>query len=66
MITVAIFINGNPIAARTCVNKGQVRGAPGGQLYKYECDDGKIIKHRRDDGAIKLAIEMLKGVKESS
>jgi len=37
------------------VNKGE---------YKYLLDDGSIIWHSREKGAIKLAIEMLKKIKE--
>lgn len=59
MITVAILVNGNPILARTAVNKLKEKGY-------YECDDGSHIKHDPKDGAVKLAIKMLKTIKESS
>lgn len=60
MITVAILINGQPIIARSAVNKGV--GADG--LTRYAVDDGSEIFHRRDDGAVPLAIQMLQTIKE--
>lgn len=60
MITVAILINGQPIAARSAVNVGQLDSGH----HEYKLDDGKTIIHRRDDGAVKLAIEMLKHIQE--
>ena len=61
MITVSIFINGNPIITRSATNisEGEQKGN-----QEYKVDDGSIIKHNYEDGAIPLAIEMLKGVKE--
>ena len=59
MITVAIFINGEPLMARSAVNKGIEN-----DKHKYAVDDGSIILHNRDDGAVKLAIELLKTIKE--
>lgn len=61
MISVSIMINGNPIYTRSAVNvnqkdtKGKVR---------YDLDDDSTIWHDPDDGAVKLAIEMLKTIKE--
>jgi hypothetical protein len=60
MITVAILINGHPIAARSAVNVGDCAGG----LTKYKLDDGTSVLHRRKDGAVKLAIQMLKSIKE--
>lgn len=60
MISVVILINGAPIFARTA---RRVNGKEG-ELCTYCVDDGKIIKSHYDDGAVKLAIKMLKGVKE--
>lgn len=57
MITVAILINGHPIMARSAV-----RVAEG----VYRIDDGTLIKHNYDDGAVKLSIKMLKTIKEGS
>jgi len=33
-------------------------------VVKYESDDGSIILHNPDDGAVKLAIKMLETIKE--
>jgi hypothetical protein len=59
MITVTIFINGNPIITRSAVNVGD-SDSPA----TYKVDDGRVIKHTRSRGAVALAIKMLKGVKE--
>ncbi len=59
MITVAILINGQPIMSRAAVNR---RELPDGRCL-YELDDGSTLNHRRDDGAVLLAIEMLKTLK---
>lgn len=32
----------------------------------YRIDDGTLIKHNYDDGAVKLSIKMLKTIKEGS
>ena len=60
MITVAILINGNPIAVRSAVNIGECASG----FCKYKLDDGNTLLHNRDDGAVKLAINMLKSIKE--
>lgn len=60
MISVAILINGNPIMARSAVN---VRDLGDGRC-EYKLDDGNTLRHRPDDGAVALAIEMLKTIKE--
>lgn len=58
MITVAILINGNPIMARSANNIGKRKE------NKYKCDDGTIIEHNPDDGAVALAKKMLDTIKE--
>jgi hypothetical protein len=58
MITVTIFINGQPIITRSAVNKGPALN----DLTRYCVDDGSAIFHKPEDGAVKLAIEMLKTV----
>lgn len=63
MISVAIMINGNPIIARSAVNEGEGRGS---NKCRYRLDDGSNIMHHPNDGAVKLAIEMLKTIKEQS
>ena len=60
MISVAIMINGNPITARSAVNEGQARGS---KKIRYRLDDGSEILHCPQDGAVNLAIEMLKTIK---
>lgn len=62
MITVSISINGEPIYARTAVNVTQKPTEFGPNLYRL--DDGRLITHERQSGAVKLAIEMLKTIKE--
>lgn len=61
MISVAIMINGNPIMARSAVNKG-IEFDDGN--VEYLCDDGTIIYHNPDDGAVELAIKLLKTIQE--
>ena len=60
MITVAIFINGNPIIARSARNQTHTRG----KKTKYKCDNGSVIWHNRGEGAVELAKRMLDTVKE--
>lgn len=60
MITVALLINGNPLAARSAVNTGKKKG----KNVIYRNDDGGKILHNPDDGAVKLAIKMLETIKE--
>lgn len=55
MITVAILINGNPIMARSA---SRVKDG----LYK--CDDGTMIEHNYELGAIPLAKKLLDTIKE--
>jgi hypothetical protein len=61
MITVTIFINDTPIITRGAVNTGEV-DKQGRTIYKV--DDGRILKHKREDKAIKLVKMMLDGVVE--
>jgi len=60
MMSVVIFINQTPIMARSC---RQVKNL-GGNLCEYKVDDGTKIVHDRSDGAIELAVKMLKTIKE--
>lgn len=62
MITVAILINGNPIMARSAVNKG-CKNEKG--ETRYRCDDGSHIMHKREDGAVKLAKKLLDTIVEN-
>lgn len=66
MITVTIYINSQPIYTRSARNV-----APEGitfqnheGMHEYDVDDGTHLKHKRSDGAVKLAIKMLKTIKE--
>ena len=61
MISVAIMINGNPICARSAVNKGKLLNS---SKHKYLVDDGSIIYHNPNDGAVKLAKLLLDTIKE--
>lgn len=60
MLSVSICINGNPIMARSAVNQGTVSNG----FDKYLLDDGSTLLHKPGDGAVELAIEMLKTIKE--
>jgi hypothetical protein len=61
VITVTIFINGNPIYTRSACNRSE-KNKDGDT--KYETDTGEIIWHERDDGAIELAKQMLNTIIE--
>ena len=56
MITVAVLINGQPIATRSAVNVGE---DPLADLTIYKSDDGSIVTHRRTEGALVLARKLL-------
>lgn len=60
MMTVAIFLNGNPLVAKSVVNEGF--NSDTGK-HSYRLDSGEVILHDRDAGAIALAIEMLKYIR---
>lgn len=60
MITVAILINGNPIAARNAVNQGR-EDSKGRTAYLT--DSGEIIYHYVEDGAVVLAHALLDLIK---
>ena len=55
MLTVTILINGQPLYTRSCFREYE---------GKYRVDDGSIIEHSYDDGAIKLAHKLLNTIKE--
>lgn len=57
MLTVSILINGQLIYTRTVVNMLVEKKA-------YICDDGSLITHDPDDGAIALAIKALETIRE--
>lgn len=60
MLTVSILINGQPIYTRSAVNISIDDEQP----QKYRLDTGEIILHDQKEGAVKLATEMLKTIKE--
>ena len=62
MITVAIMINAKPLYARTAVRMKDPakKGAPA----EYHLDDGSIVHHDPDAGAVELAKRMLSTIKE--
>jgi hypothetical protein len=60
MITVAILINGKPLMARSATNT--MNEIDEGIIYL--CDTGEEIIHRPQDGAVALAIKMLKTIRE--
>ena len=62
MITVSIFINGNPIITRSARNVICVDIDKG--IFRYDIDDGSIVTHKRTDGAVVLAKKMLDTVRE--
>lgn len=55
-------MNGNPIMARSCHRGRKLKGK--NDIYTYKVDDGSTIEHKYSDGAIKLAIKLLKTIKE--
>ena len=68
MITVQILINGQVILARSARNVGSAgesndEGYPT-DMCLYHVDDGSTIKHKRSDGAVKLAHLLLDTIKE--
>ncbi len=56
MLTVGIFINGNPLVAKNAINTGKLndKGETG-----YLCDDGTTVWHHPEDGAVILAHKLL-------
>lgn len=60
MITVSILINGQPLYTRSAF---RLEGKQG-EVCKYKCDDGSIIIHNYDDGAIELGHKQLQNLKE--
>lgn len=60
MITVSISINNRTVFARSAVNVQELADG----VCEYEIDDGRRIQHKRSNGAIPLAIQMLSGIHE--
>ena len=65
MITVMIYINNRPIYIRNAVNVSTPEEFENEKsVNTYRVDSGHTIKHRRKDGAVKLAKKMLNTIKE--
>lgn len=62
MITVAIIINGQPLAARSAVNT--TKNPRPDKPNKHKIDTGKTITHVPQDGVITLAHMMLDTITE--
>lgn len=60
MITISILINGQPLYTRSAF---RLEGKQG-EVCKYKCDDGSIITHNYDDGAVELGHKLLSTIKE--
>ena len=60
MLTVAILINGQPLMARSARN---IQSCNDGTCL-YFLDDGSYVRHNPNAGAVALAIELLKTIKE--
>ena len=58
MIEVSIYINGRRIFNRSARNVGRDSTYP--KNHRYLLEDSSEIMHRREKGAVALAIEMLK------
>ena len=61
MLTVCILINGNPLMARSATNTLEETRSG---AHVYLCDTGQKIIHNRSGGVVKLAIKLLKTIKE--
>ena len=55
MMSVVILINGQPVMARSCRRIAK---------WKYRVDDGTLLQHAESEGAVKLAIKLLKTVRD--
>lgn len=65
MISVSISINSSPIYTRTAVNVETITTAGAEkEVCVYKLDTGEEIMHAPDDGAVQLAIEMLRTIHE--
>ena len=67
MITVSISINGGVIYTRSALNRTPIilsKEETSRIPNTYVIDDGTKIKHVPNDGSVKLAIKMLKKIKE--
>ena len=59
MISVTIFINGKPLVARSARRTNVING-----IQVFQTDAGDVVEHKREEGAVKLAIKLLETIKE--
>lgn len=59
MLTVSISVNGKAIYTRSAVNIKQMK-----HFANYKLDDGTILLHNTNDGAVVLAKKMLDTIVE--
>lgn len=65
MISVVIYINSRVLYTRTALNISTEKDLYDKKaINTYRVDTGKIIKHYRKDGAVKLVRKMLNTIKE--
>ena len=57
MITVVIYINDRVIYTRSARRMESLK--KGKKIYKYQVDNGSVIKHNYENGAVCLAKKML-------
>ena len=62
MLTVTISINGRTIFARSAVNKGETHEG----YVSYLVDDGSVVFHKPEDGAVALSKMLLDLIKEQT
>lgn len=62
MLSVTIRINEQVVFHRSVSRRYDPLDKNG--EYTYDCDDGRVIKHNPDDGAVKLAQKVIAGIKE--
>ena len=62
MLTVSILINGQPLFTRSAHRRTSKWAK--GKKDAYLVDTGEQVFHDIDDGAVKLAIKLLKTIKE--
>ena len=60
VITIAILLNGEVLTARSCRRIGKYKIGKN----KYKVDDGSVIWHNPQDGAVVLAKKLLETIKE--
>ena len=66
MLSVVIYIDHLPVVLRTAVNKSGLDdpAMTHPPHTTYRTDDGKLLLHRREDGAVSLAIKLLQAIED--